>query len=141
MITLSRAASGTAISVLQINPGNYAQVTEVGISHNAPANNTDDPVRYNMVRSVTTGGTFSAQTPVDLVDGVVVLTTGGDTATVEPTGDSVMHQWCVPTVSGMIWVAAPGREIGCAAANWIQLEQMDAATAAYESELYLVFEE
>lgn len=136
------AAAATAFNRVELNPTTVIQLTEVGISMNAPPNATDTPVEFNLKRT-TTVGTGAVGTVVKVrKDLAAALAT---TALVENTADGtladVLHRWFVPTVSGVIWVAAPNREPDCQAAEFFGVINVSALPASRNAAVYMVFEE
>lgn len=139
------APAATAFPRLELDPvaNRTIQVTEFGISHDAAANNTDKPVDYRVYRN-TLVGTGAGGAPVKLVTAMAdsVLTTalieltaiGGGTVT-------DLHRLFVPTVSGVIWVAAPGREMDCIAAEFIGIQNNNALPSGVIGNTYIVWEE
>jgi hypothetical protein len=135
------AANATAFNRIELN-GVAVQniVTEVGISMNGAPNSTLTPVQFQLQR-MSTVGTGSAGTVVKLAGGY----TPSMTALVENSADGTLvdscHTWFVPVVSGVIWVAAPGREIDFTAAQFMGLKNIAALGASINAACYLVFEE
>lgn len=114
-------------------------VTEVGISMNAAPNSTLVPVQFQLQRTSLVG-TGTAGTVVKLNQYVPSCT-----ALVENSADGTLvdscHTWFVPVVSGVIWVAAPGREIDFTAAQFMGLKNMAALGASINAATYVCFEE
>lgn len=136
------AANAAAFNRIELNPVSVIQLTEVGISMNAAPNSTLVPVEFNMKRT-TTAGTGAAGTVVKLRKDLSAAL--GTTALVENTADGtladVLHRWFVPVVSGITWVAAPGREFDCQAAEFLGVQNVSALGASINSACYLVWEE
>lgn len=133
-----------AFQTIQLNPASTIQVTELGISHNAPANDTNVPALYALERNsaVGTGDAFTATRlqPVSDIVGAPV-TTALQNLTANGTVAGTLHSWYVPTVSGVIWVAAPGREIDCLAAEHIGINVVTAPASGIANTTYMVWEE
>lgn len=136
------AANATAFNRIELDPAVVVLLTEVGISMNAAPNSTLVPVEFNIKR-MTTVGTGAAGTIVKLRSDT--LTALGTTALVENTADGtladVLHRFFVPVVSGLIWVAAPNRELDVRATNFLGLINISALGASINAATYLVFEE
>ena len=137
------AANATVFNRIELNPTTVVlQLTECGISMNAAPNSTLVPVEFNINRNSAVG-TGAAGTVVkirkDLTDGLDV------TALVENTADGALadtlHRFFVPVVSGLIWVAAPNRELDCQAAEFLGLLNVAALGASINAACYLVWEE
>ncbi|HEV8455338.1 MAG TPA: hypothetical protein VGQ24_10620 [Gemmatimonadales bacterium] len=150
IVSFESAAAETARTTVALNPiaGVTIQVTEIGISCNAAPNSTAAPVRWAIKRTGTALPTATSQTPEKLQSdlGGTLQTAGLVNVTVEGTlVGNRLHRWMVPNVSGMIWVAAPGREFdqtdGGSNVAAINLEHQDALPASVQAETYLVFEE
>lgn len=138
------AANATAFNRVELNPatGIAIQVTEIGISMNGAPNSTLVPPSF-VAKRTSTVGTGAAGTVVKMNDELVTgLQT---TALVENTADGTLqdalHRWFVPVVSGMVWVAAPGREMDCQPADFIGIQNEAALGAAINANVYVVFEE
>ena len=143
VISFTQSPSIAARSEVQVDPVVVdCQIVEVGMSHNAPANNTDAPLAYRFKRTSTVG-TKTTQAPVSLQSGrtTALSTLGNVDHTVEGSLVEELHQFYVPTVSGLVWVAAPGREIDCIPAEFFSVERETATPAAFGAQTYLVFEE
>ena len=136
-------ANATAFNRVELNPTNTPiMITEVGISMNGAPNSTLAPVEFNL-RRTSTIGTGAAGTIVKIRgDQTSAMQT---TALVENTADGTagdfLHRWFVPVVSGMIWVAAPGREPDCTAALFMGILNVSALGASINSVCYMVWEE
>ena len=136
------AANATAFNRIELNPTTVIQLTEFGVSMNAAPNSTLVPVEFNIKRT-TTVGTGAAGTAVKVrKDLAATLAT---TALVENTADGtladVLHRLFVPVVSGVIWVAAPGREPDCQAAEFLGLINISALGASINAACYMIAEE
>ena len=136
------AANATAFNRIELNPVAVIQLTEVGISMNAAPNSTLVPVEFNIKRT-TTVGTGAAGTVEKLRKDL--LASLGTTALVENTADGtlaeVLHRWFVPVVSGLIWVAAPNRELDVKGTEFLGLINNAALGASINAATYLVIEE
>lgn len=145
IISDTSAAAATAFPRLELDPvaNRTIQVTEFGISHDAAANNTDKPVDYRIYRN-TLVGIGAAGTEVKLTTALAdAIQT---TALVELTaigGGTVtdLQKLFVPTVSGVIWVAAPGRELDCIPAEFIGIQNNAALPTGIIANTYMVWEE
>lgn len=136
------AANASAFNRVELNPTTVIQITELGISMNAAPNSTLVPVEFNLKRT-STAGTGSAGTVVKVrKDLSAALATS---ALVENSADGtladVLHRWFVPVVSGLIWVAAPGREPDVQAAEFMGIQNVAALGASINAACYMVFEE
>jgi len=136
------AANATAFNRVELNPVDTIQATEFGISMNGAPNSTLVPVSFRVKRTSTVG-TGAAGAVVQLQsDQTTVL---GTTALVENTADGTLveelHKLYVPVVTGVIWVAAPGREFDCVAAEFLGIQNEAALGAAINANVYIVFEE
>lgn len=136
------AAAATAFNRIELNPVGVIQITEIGISMNAAPNSTAVPVEFNLKRT-TAAGTGAAGTVAKVRKDLAAAL--GTTALVENTADGaladVLHRWFVPVVSGVIWVAAPGREPDCQAAEFIGVQNVSALPAGINAACYVVEEE
>jgi len=136
------AAAATAFNRVELNPVDVIDITEFGISQNGAPNSTLVPTEFTVQR-MSTVGTGAAGTVVQLrTDQATAL---GTTALVENTADGTvqdtLHRLFVPVVSGVIWVAAPGREFDCQAADFLGIKNTAALGTAIQSDIYIVFEE
>lgn len=138
------AANASAFPRIELNPTNRTiYVTEFGISMNGAPNSTLLPVSFRIYRN-TLVATGTVATPAKMSSD---LATAIDTAAlVECTAIgagtvSELHRLFVPVVSGVIWVAAPGREFDCIAAEFVGLQNNAALGASINAETYMVFEE
>lgn len=136
------AANASAFNRVELNPSTVIQCTEFGISHNGAPNSTLIPVGYRLKRT-STAGTGAAGTVVAMQSDLATAPT--TTALVENSADGTLveelHRLFVPVVSGMIWIAAPGREFDCQAAEFLGLQNTAALGASINAETYMVFEE
>ena len=139
------AATATAFPRVELNPvaNRTIQITEVGISHNAAANDTNSPVSYRMFRNTLVGTGSAGNVEQMQADLAATLET---TALVECSAIGAgtvddLHRWFVPTVSGIIWVAAPGREADCDGASFIGIQNATTLPSGLNAECYMVFEE
>ncbi len=135
------ATGAGAFMRIELNPVANIVINELGISMNAAPNSTDVPQEF-LVRRNSAVSTGAAGTVVNLEDGGVVL---GTTALVDCTADGAvqdeLHRFFVPVVTGMIWVAAPGREFNCAAADFVGFRNELILATGVAATSYLVFEE
>lgn len=135
-------ANATAFNRIELNPTVVIQITEFGISMNAAPNSTLAPVSFNITR-LSTVGTGAAGSVVAMQSDLA--TAPSTTALVENTADGTLvetlHRLHVPVVSGLIWVAAPGREFDCVAAEFLGLLNEAALGASINANTYMVFEE
>jgi len=144
-IATATAFSAQAVVELIAATGRTIQITEVGISHDAAANNTDKPVAWSTRRHTTvgTGGTTTA--PVILQDdlGTALDTTSRQNVTGAAAVGDTLHKWLVPTVSGIIWVAAPGREFSQVGSGTLSIGvgNVDNLPTGVLANAYMVFEE
>jgi hypothetical protein len=150
IVSFQSAATEGARTTVALNPinGVTVQLTEVGISGNAAPNDTTAPKSWAIKRTGTALPTATAQTPEKMQSdlGGTLQTAGLVNATVEGTLIGTrLHRWYVPNVSGMIWVAAPGREIdqtdGGANLLALCLEHEAALSSGVQADSYMVFEE
>jgi len=136
------AANASAFHRVELNPTTVIQCTEFGISMNAAPNSTLVPVSFTVERSSTVG-TGAAGTVVAMQSDLA--TAPVTTALVENSADGTLvetlHRMFVPVVSGVIWVAAPGREFDCVAAEFLGIKNQAALGASINAETYIVFEE
>lgn len=136
------AANASAFNRIELNPIGVIQATEIGISMNAAPNSTLVPVEFNLKRT-TAVGTGTAGTVVKLRKDLTAAL--GTTTLVENTADGaladVLYRWFVPTVSGVIWVAAPNREPDVQAAEFLGIQNVAALGASINAAVYIVFEE
>lgn len=136
------AANASAFNRIELNPVAVIQLTELGISMNAAPNSTLVPVEFNITR-LTTVGTGAAGTVVKLREDLTEAL--GTTALVENTADGTLadtlHRWFVPVVSGLIWVAGPGREFDVKGTRFLGLLNVSALGASINAATYMVFEE
>jgi len=139
------AANASALTRVELDPAGTIHVTEIGVSMNGAPNSTLVPVEFNLKRTSTGATTKTSQTPDKIYrDTSAALATA---ASVEVTGSegsiigNPLHRWFVPVVSGMIWVAAPGREPDILAADFAALQNVAALGASINAACYMVFEE
>lgn len=136
------AAAATAFNRLELNPTDTINITEFGISHDGPANNTDTPAEY-VIQRMSAVGTGAAGTPVKMNDDVA--TSLGTTALVENTADGatqdVLHRLFVPIVSGVIWVARPGNEFDCTASDFLGILNIATLPSGRSAATYIVWQE
>lgn len=138
------AANASAFNRVELNPaaGIAIQCTEIGISMNAAPNSTLVPVSF-VAKRTSTVGTGSAATVVKMQDEIATAlqTTGLVENSADGTLQDVAHRWYVPVVSGLVWVAAPGREIDCGPADFLGIQNEAALGASINANCYMVFEE
>jgi hypothetical protein len=116
--------------------------TEFGISINGAPNSTEPPVQFTLRRSTAAGTGGTAGTVSPLIDGEAdVDSTALEDVTVVGSLDANLHTVMVPAVSGVIWVAAPGREFSCVAINFMGINNVDAVPSGLEAAVYIVWEE
>ena len=128
---------------IQLDPvSQMIAITEFGISLNAAPNSTAAPIEWNIRRDsdIATG---TGGTEVKVNDGHPdALNT---TSLVECSADGslieVLHRLFVPNVSGVIWVAAPGREFECIAAEFIAIDNVATLPTGVNAACYIVWEE
>jgi len=139
---ISAAAATSFHRVQLLAVAQTIQLTEFGISLNAAPNSVVAPVQWDIERS-TTAGTGSPGTEVKLNDAQpeALTTTGTINHTVDGTSADIAHSLFVPNVSGVIWVAAPGREMDCIAAEAISVINQAALGASIAAAVYMVWEE
>lgn len=139
-LSAPNAAVGARI---ELNPAAVISLTEVGISMNGAPNSTLVPVEFDITRAsaAATGG--SAGTIVKVRKDLTAAL--GTASTVENTSagtvTDTLHRFFVPVVSGMIWVAAPGREPDVQAAEFMAINSIAALGASINAACYLVWEE
>lgn len=142
IVSVESAAAATAFNRIELNPTDVIDICEIAISHDGPANNTDVPVRYRL-RRTSTVGTGTAATPVKLrKDGAQALaTTALKDNTADGTAVEDLHFFFVPIVSGILWVARPGLEFDCVAAEFLGLQNVSALPAGRKAATHIVFRE
>jgi len=149
IVSFQTNAAATAFPQIEIDAAANItiQVTEIGISQNGPPNATDTPPDWSLRRASAGGAGGTAITPAKMqADTTTTLQTtakshGGTPFTTQGTLQDQLHRWFVPIVTGMIWVAAPGREVDCEGADFIQLMNVAALPASRAANVYIVFEE
>lgn len=138
------AAAATAFPRVELNPvARTIFVTEFGISMNAAPNSTAVPNSFRVYRN-TLVATGSAGAAVKLqTDLATALDAGGlvECSAIGAGTVTELHRLYVPVVSGVIWVAAPGREFDCIAAEFVGIQNQAALPAAINAEVYMVWEE
>ena len=136
------AAAATVFNRIELNPVRNIICTEFGISLNAAPNSTAVPIEFNVQR-MSTVGTGAAGTVVKMSDdnSEALVTTALVENTADGTTQDVMHRVFVPNVSGLIWVAAPGREFDCVAADFLAIQNVSALPTGINSAIYMVWEE
>lgn len=144
-IQTAAAFAAQAIIELIALTGRTIQITEFGVSCNGAANDTQVPSEFSARRhtALGTGGTTVA--PVALQDdlGTALDTTARQNVTGVATVGDTLHQFAVPNVSGMIWVAAPGREFSQVGSGTLSIGvgNIDTLQTAIQASVYMVFEE
>jgi hypothetical protein len=142
MVQAVSAAAATAFNRIELNPADVILLSEVGISHDGAANDTNNPVRYQVQR-LSTVGTGSAGTVVKMSKDK--SSSLGTTALINNTADGslsdAVHTWFVPIVAGIVWVAAPNQEVDCQAAEFLAVKNMAALPASRSAAVYVVFKE
>ncbi len=133
-----------AANRIEINPSTVIQVTEVSISGDQAPNSTLAPTLFKLMRLSAAGTGGTAGTIVALQDDLATALGSAYNEDVDGTLGTpadVLHGWHVPSVSGIIWVAAPGREFDCKPAEFIALQHAAAipATVVYTS--YVIWQE
>ena len=141
-------AAATAFPQIELDPVDLINIVELGISLNAAPNSILAPVSWVVQRQSTGGTGGTAQVVQPLIAGLsTALGTlakthqAGTPFTADGTTQDELHRFFVPNVSGMIWVAAPGREFDCEAADFMQLDLPVALGSGIQAETYFVFEE
>lgn len=136
------AAAAGAFNRIELNPVVVITVTEVGMSHDAAANNTDKQVEY-IFRRMSAVSTGTAATIVKMRQDLseALSTTGLVDCTVDGTEQDVLHRMFVPTISGAIWSAAPNRDWDCQAADFAAVQNVAALPSGVIGAYYMVFEE
>lgn len=136
------AANATAFNRVEINPTTVIQVTEFGISMNGAPNSVLAPVEFNVQRMSTVGtGTAGTVVPLNSNFTTALVSTALVENSADGTLSATLHRLYVPVVSGVIWVAAPGREFDCLAAQFLGIKNMGALGASINADVYVVFEE
>jgi len=142
IVSDTSAAAATAFNRVELNPTKVIQVTEFGISMNAAPNSVLVPTSFRVKRTSTVG-TGTGGTVVALQSDLTTAPT--TTALVENSADGTLveelHKLYVPVVSGVIWVAAPGREFDCQAAEFLGIQNEAALGASINANVYVVWEE
>jgi hypothetical protein len=133
------------MSIIELDPDvtSGLSLTEFGISGDEAPNSTGTPGQFQIVRkSVAGGGGTSGlnAAPVNDTNGVTLTTSTRTIPTSLGTITDVMHRLMVPAVSGVIWVAAPGREITCLIAAFLCLHTAVQPSAGIHA-AYMVWEE
>lgn len=128
---------------IELNPAAVISLVEIGVSMNGAPNSTLVPVEFDITRAsvAATGGTGGTVVKMrkDLTAAL------GTACTVENTTagtlTDTLHRFFVPVVSGMIWVAAPGREPDVQAAEFMAVNSIAALGASINAAVYMVWEE
>jgi hypothetical protein len=138
------AAAATAFPRVELNPVSpVIQLTEYGISLNAAPNSTEVPVEFNIQRNtlVATGSAGNVEEmQSDLTAGLQATALVECSANGAGTID-ILHRHFVPNVSGLIWVAAPGREVDCIAAEFLAIINQATLGSGINAACYMVWEE
>lgn len=136
------ANTASAFNRIELNPVRNIYVTEFGISLNAAPNSTVAPVEWNINRmSAVSTGTPGIIVKMNDDNSEALVTTSLVECTVAGTTQDFMHRLFVPNVSGVIWVAAPGREFDCVAADFVGVANIAALGASIAAAVYIVWEE
>ncbi len=141
------AAAFATQSIIELTAltGRTIQITEFGVSCNGAANNTTVPSEFSVNRytTIATGGTSTAPTILQDDLGTALDTTANQDATGGAAIGTTLHQFAVPNVSGMIWVAAPGREFSQVGSGTlaIGINNVDTLQSGIQASVYMVFEE
>lgn len=148
VVGLQTVAAAGAVTQIELDPavGITIQVTEIGISHNGAPNDTSQAPEYHVRRNSAAGTGGIAFTVVkgqsDIGTAIQTVAKVGTTVfTVDGTLVEVIRRWFVPIVSGMIWVAAPGREYDCLPAQFFTIRLNTALPASRNGDIDLIFEE
>ena len=145
--SITSADNAGAFTRIELTPpsGRTIEVTEIGISHDAAPNSVDVPIVYNMERMSTAGTGGTATAPVELQSDLAQAldTTAAQNRTVNGTLVETLHRFAVPIVSGVIWVAAPGREFDIVgtSTNTGGIRNLTALPTSDGATVYMVFEE
>ena len=145
--SIQTAAAFAAQCIIELTAltGRTIQVTEFGVSCNGAANNTTVPSEFSARRHTTagTGGTTTAPTVLQDDLGTALDTTARQNCTGAAAVGGVLHQFVVPNVSGMIWVAAPGREFSQVGSGTLTIGvgNIDTLQTGIQASVYMVFEE
>ena len=136
------AAAATVFNRIELNPVRNIHCTEFGISLNAAPNSTAAPIEFDVQR-MSTVGTGTAGTVVKLQDdnSEALVCTALVENSADGTTQDVLHRLFVPNVSGVIWVAAPGREFDCVAADFLGIQNVAALPSGVNAAIYIVWEE
>jgi len=141
------ADAASAFPRVELNPTTTIQVTEFGISIDAAPDSTVAPVDWRVYRNTLVGTGVAAVVDDNLVkmqtDIATALVTTGLVELTAIGGGTVsnLHRLEVPNVSGVIWVAAPGREFDCIAAEFVGIQNEAALGTGLHASTYMVFEE
>lgn len=144
IVSHDHASVVDAFQTIELNPASTIQITEFSVSHNAAANDTNTPALYQIIRSTTAGtGDALTATRISAIMDIVgePVTSGLQNCTANGTVADIMHSFYVPTVSGIIWVGAPGREFDCIAAEFIGINVATAPAATIANTTHMVWEE
>ena len=143
IVSINDQASVVASNLISLNPTRVIQIVEFGVSMNESPDGSSEPGRFEIRRLSTDGSVGGAATVVKMHDdfGAALTTTAREGDTTLGTVQDTLHQFYAPTVSGMIWVAAPGREFDCGAADFLALTLQTTLGAGVDLSAYTVFEE
>lgn len=146
--TAAATGQGLRPQITTGNLGHNAYITEIGISHNGAANDTSVPPSWELVRSSASGSGGDAASALQplLTHIYTTFSTDYDNSVATAAGtEHILHHWYVPTVSGMIWVAAPGREIDVDSPaenhGYVGLHNEAALPASISANNYIIVEE
>lgn len=141
-------AVGTAVvvaqNVISLNPVNAVdQCTEFGISMNDGPDSVQEAGNFSIRRLSADGSGGAAATIVPMQDDLAagLTSTGRVNDTTLGTTADILHRLYVPVVSGVIWVAAPGREFDVKAAEFLVIRNEASLPAGVDLNAYLVWEE
>jgi hypothetical protein len=142
VLTNVGGTSGTAAkTLLQLIAPTYQglKITQVGVAF-AGVNNTQAPIRVELLRQ-TTAGTVTSATPVkaDGHNGSTIQATGGKNASAEPTPGDVLRVWYVHPQTGLDYIVADQAPISVGPAGRLGLRVTSANDIA--TDCYIAFEE
>ena len=142
MSSLSAAAATARHRVELAATAQTIQVTEFGISLDAAPNSTFAPLPWCIQRSTTIGtGTTGVEVKINDAQPEALTTIALVECSANGTFADSAHQLHVPNVSGVIWVAAPGREIDCIAGEFISVHNSVVLDTGIAAATYMVWEE
>lgn len=136
------AATAASQERLEINPARTIQCTEFTISLNAAPDSTAAPIQWDVVRLTVAGTGGTAATIVDMQDdlGQATGSAANQDRTLGTAADT-FHSVFVPNVSGFAWVAAPGREFDCIAAEFLSWRNAATLPTGVAAITYAMWEE